>query len=415
MWIIYLWETYLDFRQHIKLCEKERPTKIVDIVSEEKFEKAQAYGRDKSAFAFFRGAVSMLEGSAILWYGMLPFVWNYSTNLLESWGYGKEYEILGSMVFLCVYSLYSTITTLPFSLYSTFVIEEKHGFNKQTVGLFFVDMLKGTALSVVLGLPLTSLFLYIIKIGGEYFYIYVWIFMFCVQMALVTIYPIYIQPCFNKVEPLPDGELKSAIEKLAETVNYPLQKLFVIDGSKRSGHSNAYMYGFCKNKRIVLFDTLIEQSTVEEVVAVLGHELGHWALSHTVKMLVIGQVHILFIFWLFGRCVNDESLYTQFGFDTMPVLIGFLLFNYIFSPIENVFGFFNILLTRYHEFEADKFGVNLGYADSLRSGLIKLQLENLGNMNPDKWYSTFHYSHPPLVERLEAIEARNQEYSSKSK
>lgn len=417
MWGIYLWETYLDYRQHKKLCEKNRPAEIVEIVDEEKFEKAQAYGRDKSSFAFFKGVISMLEGSAILWYGGIPYAWGKSAELLQSVaGYGSEYEISVSLVFLCVYTLYSTVTSLPFSLYSTFVIEEKHGFNKQTLALFVTDQIKGLALGAAFGLPLTALFIFIIKWGGDYFYIYVWLFMFSVQMLLVTIYPVWIQPCFNKVEPLPDGDLKSAIEKLAEQVDYPLKKLYQIDGSKRSGHSNAYMYGFCKNKRIVLFDTLIEQSTIEEVVAVLGHELGHWALSHTIKMLVTGQAHLLFIFWLFGKCYQDQQLYSDFGFTTtMPTLIGFIVFNYIFTPIENVINFFNILLTRKHEFEADRFGVNLGYADSLRSGLIKLQLENLGNMNPDKWYSTYHYSHPPLVERLEAIEKAKADYTSKSK
>lgn len=415
MWFIYIWETYLDFRQHQKLCEKDRPAKIVDIVDQEKFDKAQSYGRDKSSFAFVKGVVSMIEGSLILWYGGIPWVWKYSVSVLGGWGYSTEYEITASLLFIVLYSLYSTVTSLPFSLYSTFFIEEKHGFNKQTLSLFFADMLKSTALSALIGLPLLALFLYIIKIGGEHFYIYVWVFMFGVQMLMVTIYPLFIQPCFNKVEPLPNGELKSAIEVLAEQVHYPLKKLYQIDGSKRSGHSNAYMYGFCKNKRIVLFDTLIQQQTKDEVVAVLGHELGHWALMHTIKMLVVGQVHIFFIFYLFGTVINDSSLYSSFGVSTMPTLIGFLLFNYILSPIENVINFFNILLTRKHEFEADKFAVNLGYGGPLRSGLIKLQLENLGNMNPDSWYSTFHYSHPPLVERLDAIEAADQEYKNKTK
>jgi STE24 endopeptidase len=405
MWAAYLWETYLDLRQRNKLHETVRPKAIVDIVTHEKFEKAQKYGLDKNTFGLIKSFVGVLENSAILGYALLPYVWKTSTRFVNDMGYGSEYEITISIVFVALLSFYNLLLSLPFELYHTFVLEEKHGFNKMTLSLFVTDKIKMIGLGVAFGVPILAAFLTIVKWGGEYFYLYVWAFMFAVQMILVTIYPTVIQPCFNKMDPVPEGDLRTAIEALAKSINFPLTKLFIMDGSKRSGHSNAYFFGFCKNKRIVLFDTLVNQTDLKEVVAVLGHELGHWKLNHTVKMLAIGNTHMLFQFWLFGQVVANQQLYLDFGFVTMPTLIGFLLFQYILSPVDTFWSFVMNLITRIHEFQADAFAVALGHGDNLGKGLIKLQLENLGNMNPDKWYSTYHYSHPPLVERLEAINA----------
>lgn len=190
---------------------------------------------------------------------------------------------------------------------------------------------------------------------------------------------------------------------MAKKIDFPLKKLFVVDGSKRSSHSNAYFFGFFKNKRIVLFDTLIEHSTVEEICAVIGHELGHWKMNHITKMLIFNQAHIFSIFYLFSKVVDNPEFYKDFGFDTMPVLIGFFLFQMLLTPVESVLQFLLHIMSRKHEFEADAFAKALGYAETLKSGLIKLQVKNKGDSNPDPWYSAYHFSHPPLVERLNAI------------
>lgn len=403
-WVMYLWLCYLDFRQHQKLKQKERPANIVDIVDEDKFGKAQAYGLDKSNFAFIKNFVSQIESSAILLLGGYPYVWAKAVKIAGDLGYSEEHEIKVSLVFLSLFGLYSTLTTLPFSLYSTFVVEQKHGFNKQTLGLFFTDLIKSMVIGVLIGFPFISLFIWLVKWGGEHFYVYVWALFFSFQMIMITIYPVFIQPCFNKVDPLPEGKLRSSIEALAKQIDFPLRQLYQIDGSKRSGHSNAYFYGFCKNKRIVLYDTLIDQSTEEEVVAVLGHELGHWQMNHMPKMITIVQIRLFLQFFLFGQVINNPAMYVAFGMTTQPVIIGFFFFNLLLGPVDFVLGFFDVVLTRIHEFQADKYAVGLGKANDLKSGLIKLQIENLGNMNPDKWYSTWHYSHPPLVERLNAID-----------
>lgn len=389
------------------MCEKERPTEIIAVpVSQEEFENAQAYSRDKSSFAFFKGAVSQLEQSAWLYFGLCAWLWGYSETFAVSvFGVTKEHEIAISITFLALQHLYQMVTTLPFDLYSTFVIEQKHGFNKQTLSLFFMDMIKSLALGAIIGVPCLACFISIIKLGGEYFYVYVWAFVFAVQLLALTVYPVLIQPLFNKVEPLEEGELRTSIEGLAKQIDFPLTKLFKIDGSKRSGHSNAYFYGFGKNKRIVLYDTLIEHSTVDEVVAVLGHELGHWKLNHTMQMLIVIEIRMFVLFFLYGQVIHNQAMYNAFGcVSGRPVVLGFMFFSMLQTPMDYVLNFFSTTLTRINEFGADAFAVKLGKAGDLKTGLIALQKKNLGNMNPDKLYSTFHYSHPPLVERLQAID-----------
>ncbi|KAJ9081521.1 zinc metalloprotease [Entomophthora muscae] len=222
---------------------------------------------------------------------------------------------------------------------------------------------------------------------------------------MITIFPTFIQPLFNKFSPLEDGPLKDQIEALAKSVEFPLTKLYVIDGSKRSSHSNAYFFGLFKNKRIVLFDTLLDDSTQEEILAILGHELGHWKLNHVTSRLVVTQLHLITVFLVFQQFITNKSLYEAFGFvdGAMPVLIGFVLFQYLYAPIEAVVGFLLNVLSRKHEFEADAFAVQLGKAHPLATGLLKLQKKNLGDMNPDPLYSAYHFSHPPLTERLSAI------------
>ncbi|KAJ3085354.1 CAAX prenyl protease 1 [Quaeritorhiza haematococci] len=402
-YVIFLWENYLSYRQHQKLKEKKIPHALESIVKQEDFEKANAYGLDKSKFGFVSGIFSQIQTTIVFYYDLLPWFWNFAGSWITYFGLEGNWEITQSIIFLVVISLISTVLNLPFSLYYTFVIEERHGFNKQTLGLFFADFLKGLLISGIIGVPVVAAFLWIIQWTGDNFALYVWLFMLVFQLVMVTIYPTLIQPLFNKFTPLEEGELKDKIHALAARIGFPLTKLFVIDGSKRSSHSNAYFYGFFKNKRIVLFDTLLEHSENEEVCGVLAHELGHWKHNHITKTLIITQTHLFLIFYLFAGFIHFDPLYKSFGFDSQPILIGFLLFQYIYMPVESVAGFAMNILSRFHEFQADHFAKSLGYAKVLKSALVKLHTKNLGNMNPDSLYSQWHYSHPPLVERLNAI------------
>ncbi|CAO0790339.1 unnamed protein product [Mucor circinelloides] len=382
----------------------KRPSELADIVTEEDFKKAQLYNYDKSRFAFVENLYKLIETMLILHFDGLPKIWDTAGDILfKVSGYGAEYEILQSLVFITLFTLISTVTSMPFSLYSTFVVEQRHGFNNQTIGLYFVDLLKSQLIMAVLMFPFMSAFLWIIKSTGDNFFFYVWLIVMGFQLVIITVYPTFIQPFFNKLTPMEEGELRTRIEELAARINFPLKKLYVIDGSKRSGHSNAYFYGFGKNKHIVLYDTLIDHSNTDEICAVLAHELGHWKMGHTLKLLAVNQVYLLSIFWLFSFFIHNKQLYQDFGFNTMPTLIGFMLFQFIYSPIESVIGFLQHVYQRKNEYEADAYALKLGYASTLRSALIKLSVKNLGGFNVDPWYSAWNHSHPSLVERLKAL------------
>ena len=384
----------------------------------------------------------------ILLFGGIPYLWRLSGRFCGYAGFGPEYEITQSLVFLLLATLFSALTGLPWSLYNTFVIEEKHGFNQQTLGFFMKDAIKKFIVTQCILLPVSSLLLYIIKIGGDYFFIYAWLFTLVVSLVLVTIYADYIAPLFDKFTPLPEGKLKQEIEIMAKSIDFPLTKVYVVEGSKRSSHSNAYFYGFFKNKRIVLFDTLLEEYSVlnkdiqeesgmeprndgegdseeikakvknkkqgcknEEVLAVLGHELGHWKLGHTVKNIVISQVNSFLCFFLFAVLIGRKELFVAFGFyDSQPTLIGLLIiFQFIFSPYNEVLSFCLTVLSRRFEFQADAFAKKLGKAKDLYSALIKLNKDNLGFPVSDWLFSMWHYSHPPLLERLQALKNSKQD------
>ncbi|GAX17410.1 STE24 endopeptidase [Fistulifera solaris] len=417
--VVYTWESYLDARQHAAYKINQFPSLLETTVSKidnkekkllpqmkEKFSKAQLYGRDKMQLGRIASLYDVSESIAFLLLGFLPYMWDRAAAIGNQYlGYTAEDEIKITLIFLGLVTLIGTVTKLPFELYSTFQVERKHGFNKQTLSLFFTDQIKSLVLTALIGGPFVALLLTIIQKGGEYFYLYVWAFVCVFSLFMMTIVPVVIMPLFNKYEPLPDGDLKDQIYALAKRLNYPLTKLFVMDGSKRSSHSNAFMFGFGNNKRIVLFDTLLTQVEQDEILAILGHELGHWKLGHTVSNLVITQLYVGAAFFVFSQTYGNTELYQAFGFHgKVPTIIALLLFfQTLWAPVDKVLSFLLTLFSRHNEFGADKFGADLGMASQLQTGLIKIHLENLGAMTPDPWYSTYHYSHPPLVERLSAL------------
>ncbi|KNA19824.1 hypothetical protein SOVF_057760 [Spinacia oleracea] len=410
MILMYFFETYLDLRQHAAHKLPTLPKPLVEVISQEKFEKSRAYSLDKSAFHFVHEFVTIVLDSGILYFGILPWFWNKAGDFLVYAGLNAENEILHTLAFLAGVMIWSQITDLPFSLYSTFVIEARHGFNKQTMWLFFKDMVKSIVLAVVIGPPIVSAMIVIVQKGGPYLAIYLWGFMFILSIVMMTLYPVLIAPLFNKFTPLPDGELRTKIEDLASSLKFPLKKLFVVDGSTRSSHSNAYMYGFFNNKRIVLYDTLIQQCKDDkEVVAVIAHELGHWKLNHTMYSFIAVQILTLLQFGGYTLVRNSTDLFESFGFhDVQPVLIGLIIFQHTVIPLQHLVNFALNLVSRSFEFQADAFAKNLGYSNELKAGLVKLQEENLSAMNTDPWYSAYHYSHPPLVERLAALDVTDK-------
>ncbi|KAL9627799.1 MAG: hypothetical protein Q9204_006324 [Flavoplaca sp. TL-2023a] len=401
----YVFEGFLSLRQY-KILQQPKPPKTLEgEIKQETFDKSQAYGRAKAQFGFVSGLYSQLQNFATIYYDVLPMLW----DLTGIWLYryspkGFTGEIAHTLIFFFTYNLITTTINLPVSYYSTFVLEAKFGFNKSTVTLWVTDLFKGQALGIALGAPLLSAFLAIIQKTGNSFFYYLFLFGIAVQLFAITIYPIAILPLFNKLSPLEEGALKTGVEGLAKRLEFPLNSLFVIDGSKRSAHSNAYFYGLPWKKHIVIYDTLIEKSETEEVVAVLSHELGHWSLSHTTKLFGIAQIHMFYIFALFSAFINNRSLYQSFGFHKQfPIIIGFILFSEALAPMDTVVKLLMNILSRKFEFEADEFAVRLGYSTELAKSLIKLQIQNLSTMDADWMYASYHFSHPILPERLGAL------------
>jgi len=362
------------------------------------------------------------------------YFWDLAGSTVTSLGYDVlDSEIIMSILFSFYMSIFSTITGLPFSIYSTFVVEERHGFNKQTPGFYAKDQVKKFVVGQVIQSPILAGIIKIVFWGGDYFFVYLWVFAVLMTLFLMTIYPDLIAPLFDKYTPMPEGDLRSQIEALAASVEFPLYKLYVVMGSKRSSHSNAYFYGFFKFKRIVLFDTLLEEAerlklktdedkeeekedekdepkkatgcNNSEIVAVLGHELGHWKMNHVLKNIVIGQVQIFLMFALFAYLSKSKPLYLAFGFeDSQPVLIGLMIvLQYITAPYSAVIGFLMSVLSRHFEFQADEFAANMGKAKDLKTALVKLNNDNLGFPIYDWLYSAWNHSHPPLLERMDAL------------
>jgi STE24 endopeptidase len=406
--VMFVLEYYLDIRQLFKfLAATSIPPELKhELISEEFFKKSLSYGKDKFSFGLIESLLLFAESVAMILLGYLPFAWDVSSSWAASIGLVAEAnssmykEIVISSVFVLVLSLHDTVVSLPFSLYRTFVIEQIHGFNKTTVSLFFRDKLLSLVLTLVIGSPILSALIYIVRWGGEHFYLYVWVFLCVMSILLMTIYPTLIAPLFNKYTKLDKGELYEAVEALAKRVSFPLTQIFLVDGSKRSAHSNAYFYGFFKNKRIVLFDTLISQVTQPELLAILGHEIGHWALWHTAQGFVITQLYIFVLFLTFSFVQNTPALFSAFGFtytSPMPVLIGLVLFTQTFwSPVDKLLTLVMNINSRRNEFAADRYAAALGMGTDLGEGLVKISVEV--GIVPYRSLVVYLDTYPPLYQ-----------------
>lgn len=345
--------------------------------------------------------------------------WEWSIKLAQLLGLNHEHEIMISAVCVFIQVIIYYFVSLPFTIYSTFVVEEKHGFNKQRPLFFIKDQFLQLLVLEVIAVPLMAGVIWIVMNGGDYFFLYLCVFSVIMTIFMMIIYPEVIAPLFDKYTPLPEGELKQKIEALAASLNYPLYKLFLVEGSKRSSHSNAYMYGFHKHKRIVLFDTLVKEyykpdkadadkdigCETEEVLAVLAHELGHWKYSHTLKGFLLSQANFFVTVVTFAKLINYKPMYVGFGFEnSAPILIGFIIvIKYILLPLNTIIYFVMVVIGRRFEFQADKLAVQLGYGVPLKSALVKLQKDNLGFPLYDKLFTAWHHNHPPILERLSAI------------
>ncbi|KAJ1983722.1 zinc metalloprotease [Dimargaris verticillata] len=403
---VYFFHMYLRYRQYQCYKRQTRPTAIVDLVSEEQFVRSNAYGLDNWWLSCVTSTVNQAMDFVIMYYDLLPWVWNtMGAVLTQHGGLGPEYELTYSMVYFTLFGLHEWLLMLPFGLYDTFVVEARYGFNKQSLGLYLRDLVLDTLLTSTLAAGVIAALVGVIRWAGPAFFVYAGATLTALSWIMFFL-SILIEPLFNTFTPLQDGELKEQVEALANRLKFPLAKLYVVDASKHTEHSNAYVDGVFRNKRIVLYDTLVKQLDNEEICAVVGHELGHWKLNHVVKNVLISPIETFIQLYLLSFIVYNPAVYHSFGFhDTLPLVAGITIFYQLYQPVGNALGFATNILSRRDEFEADAFAVRLGYARPLRTALIKMGQKGLSNMVPDPWFSAYHHTHPSLVERLAAIEA----------
>jgi len=319
-------------------------------------------------------------------------------------------QYIHGIIYLFSVTLIFRIFSLPFSIYSQFVIENRYGFNTTTGKLFTIDLIKGLALSAILAFPILYGTFRFIDAFPDYWWLYTFIFITLVQLVISIIYPLIIAPLFNKFTPLEDGPLKDTLTALARKLSFRTRGIFVMDGSRRSRHSNAYFTGLGKSKRIVLFDTLINSLTEDQVTAVLSHEIGHEKRRHVLKRLAVSSMFLLLGLYIISLLMGSGPLFSAFGFSgTSPYGI-FVILMFCASPFTFMLTPLMTAWSRKHEYDADRFAVNaMGGAEGLKSGLITLSKENLSNLTPHKLYSFYHYSHPTLSERISAMEKTAEE------
>jgi STE24 endopeptidase len=376
------------------------PEELQEIYDAEKYKKSQDYQKVNQRFSLLTSTLSFVAMMLMLLLGGFAFVDNFVRQYTVN-------PIVMALLFFGIIGFVSDILSTPFSIYDTFVIEQKFGFNNTTVKTFILDKLKGWLLAIVLGSIFIALFILIYNKTGINFWWIAWLVFSAISIFFSMFYSNLIVPLFNKQTPLEKGELRTAIEVFSNKVGFKLNNIFVIDGSKRSNKANAYFTGLGSKKRIVLYDTLIKDHTTEELVAVLAHEVGHYKKKHTLKGIIISLLEtgmMLYILsWFISNPVLSEALGTQQSFH-----IAIIVFGILYSPLSMILGLAMNVLSRKHEYEADKFAGENYNAESLKSALKKLSVNNLSNLKPHPAYVFFHYSHPTLLQRLAALNQLNK-------
>lgn len=373
------------------------PEKLADVYDAAEYKKSQAYKKTNEKFSNITSTFSIVLTLVFFFVDGFKYVDDFARSF-------AEHPILVALIFFGLIMLGSDILTTPFSYYKTFVIEEKFGFNKSTKKTFWLDKIKGWLMSILLGGGILSLIIWFYQFAGENFWIYAWILVAVFSLLMNMFYAKLIVPVFNKQKPLEAGELKSAIENYAKKVGFTLNNIFVIDGSKRSTKANAYFSGFGIQKRITLFDTLINDLETAEIVAVLAHEVGHYKKKHIIfnlgsSILLTGLT--LFILSLF---INSSLLSEALRVSNPSFHIGLIAFGILYSPISEITGLFMNYMSRKFEYQADNYAKKTFEANPLISSLKKLSKNSLSNLTPHPAYVFMYYSHPTLLERIKNLE-----------
>lgn len=393
--VSFLFDQWLDYLNDKRKSPK-LPESAKGIYDEERYAKWLAYDKSNGRVGALSSAVSIVISLAMLVFGLFGKLDIFLRGYVD-------HQIGLALIYFGVLGLGSSIISLPFSIYSTFVIEEKFGFNKTTVKTFILDMIKGAALSLLIGVPLAAIIIWFYYELGDWFWLTAWLLVSGFSVFMAMFGADLIMPIFNKFTPLEDGELRSSIEAYCSEVDFPLTNLFVMDGSKRSGKSNAFFTGLGPKKKIVLYDTLIEQMTTQEIVAVLAHEIGHYKHKHTRQSLILSVLQTGVTLFLLGLFLREEMFSQALGAEVGSFHVGIIAFGIIFSPLSTLIGIGMNVLSRKNEFEADAYANDTYSGAALASGLKKLTAENLSNLNPHPYLVFVSYSHPPVLKRLEKL------------
>lgn len=392
-------ESLLDKRNmdHIIKNRNAVPAKFQEQITLADHQKAADYSVEKIKVAQIFHFVDLVVFLVLTLAGGLELINHLAMGVNAS-------PIMTGLIFFGIFGLIQMVLSLPQTLYTTFVIEEKYGFNKTTWKTFVSDMAKGLALSLVLGAPIIYSILWIMERLGTAWWVYAFLFLTAVQLLIVFIYPTFIAPIFNKFSPLEDGEVKNKIVDLLTRCGFKSSGLFVMDASKRSGHGNAYFTGFGKNKRIVFFDTLLSSLDAEEVEAVLAHELGHMKRKHVLKGMIKGIFFSFVGFAILGYLRNNTAFFNGHGVQTITDYMALTLFSMVAGVYTFLLTPISAYTSRKHEYEADQFASENAKASKLISALVKMYKDNASSLTPDPLFSKFYFSHPPALERVTYLE-----------
>jgi len=381
---------------NLKHVRTQIPEEFAGVYDEEKYAQSQRYLKENTQFDLLQSHIMLPITIGFIVFGGFRWVNDIARSVTAN-------TILSGLIFCGILMLLMKIISLPFSIYGTFVIEEKYGFNKTTPKTFVLDIVKGLLLTAIIGAPIFAL---VIWFFGKFdlAWLYSWGALAVIQLTILFIAPIVILPLFNKFTPLEEGDLRESIENFASEQKYKLSGIFKIDGSKRSTKSNAYFTGFGKTKRIALFDTLIEKHTTGELVSVLAHEIGHAKLGHIKKSIVISFASSLLMFFILSLFITRPGLYQAFQIEGTPIYAGLIFFFFLYAPINMILGLLGNIISRRNEYQADRFAAETTKDHSnLVNALKKLSVDNLSNLTPHPLKVFLEYSHPPVLERIKAL------------
>ncbi len=379
-----------------KAASSPIPPEVEGLYDEQEYVRQQNYFKTNNRFSLYVEGFNFLLMSALLIWGVLGWLCGYLSDYTES-------ETLLTLCFFGVLFVANEIITLPFSVYSVFVIEERFGFNKTTPATFVADKLKGLLLGVVIGGGLLFVITWLYGWLQSSFWLAAFAVVALFSVLLNMFYSTWIVPLFNKQEPLPEGELRSAIEAFSDKAGFKLDNIYVIDGSKRSSKANAYFSGLGRKKRIVLYDTLIDELSTDEIVAVLAHEIGHYQHHHTRQMMWASLLNTFILFYLFSLLCESPLPSEALGGTTASFPLSLVAFSMLYTPVGMLTGILSNYVSRKNEYQADAFAVSCGYGEALIGALKKISANALCNLTPAKSFVFVYYSHPTLVQRIDNI------------